>query len=169
MAGKNSVLLSAKHFENPFMRGFLSNLYLRPSCYHCRCKNGVSQSDLTIADYWGIHRLMPDFDDDKGVGLVLLNTGKGTSLFHTLDMETRISTLGDAMRFNGGFKEDARQNPKRKDFFTVISTGKTVEEAVGICLYVPMFVRLWRWGKRKAKACATKALRMYYNILPSSK
>ena len=168
-ADKNSVLLSAKHFENPFMRGFLSNLYLRPSCYHCRCKNGVSHSDLTIADYWGIHRLMSDFDDDKGVGLVLLNTGKGESLFHALDMETRISTLGDAMRFNGGFKEDARQNPKREDFFAAISTGRTVEEAVEICLYVPMFIRLWHWGKRKVKACVTKTLRMRYNILPPNK
>lgn len=67
-ADKNSVLLSDIHRENPFMRGFLSDIYLRPSCYECKCKNGVSHSDLTIADFWGIDRLMPDFDDDKGVG-----------------------------------------------------------------------------------------------------
>lgn len=59
------------------MRGFLSDIYLRPSCYECKCKNGVSHSDLTIADFWGIDRLMPDFDDDKGVGLVLVNTTSG--------------------------------------------------------------------------------------------
>ena len=33
------------------MRGFLSDIYLRPSCYECKCKNGVSHSDLTIADF----------------------------------------------------------------------------------------------------------------------
>ena len=42
-ADKNSVLLSDIHYDNPFMKGFLRNVYLRPSCYRCKCKNGVSQ------------------------------------------------------------------------------------------------------------------------------
>ena len=117
MAGKNSVLLSGIHRENPFMKGFLSDVYLRPSCYRCRCKNGVSHSDLTIADYWGINQLMPDFDDDKGVGLVLINTEKGKAVFDTLNMEVRTSSLEDAKRFNGGFKEEVKVNPKRSRFF----------------------------------------------------
>ena len=32
-ADKNSVLSSDIHYDNPFMRGFLSDIYLRPSCY----------------------------------------------------------------------------------------------------------------------------------------
>lgn len=116
-ADKNSVLLSGIHRENPFMKGFLSDVYLRPSCYQCRCKNGVSHSDLTIADYWGINQLMPDFDDDKGVGLVLINTEKGKAVFDTLNMEVRTSSLEDAKRFNGGFKEEVKVNPKRSRFF----------------------------------------------------
>ncbi len=116
-ADKNSVLLSDIHYKNPYMKGFLADVYLRPSCYQCRCKNGVSHSDLTIADYWGINQLMPDFDDDKGVGLVLLNTEKGKAVFDHLNMEIRASSLGDAMRFNGGFKEEVKVHPKRSRFF----------------------------------------------------
>lgn len=52
-ADQNSVLLSDIHDDNAFMKGFLSNVYLRPSCYTCKCKNGKSHSDLTIGDYWG--------------------------------------------------------------------------------------------------------------------
>lgn len=68
---KNSVLLSDIHRENPFNVRFLSVIYLRPSCYEGKCKNGVSHSDLIYADFWGMIRLMPDFDDDKrgGVGI----------------------------------------------------------------------------------------------------
>ena len=32
-ADQNTVLSSDIHYDNPFMRGFLSDIYLRPSCY----------------------------------------------------------------------------------------------------------------------------------------
>ena len=155
-ADKNSVLLSAKHYENAFMRGFLSDIYLRPSCYHCRCKNGVSHSDLTIADYWGVNHLMPDFDDDKGVGLVLVNTEKGKSAFERLDMEVRPSTLEDARRFNGGFKEEMKVHPKRERFFRDLSEGKSVTEAVERALHVPLYRRVWRKVKKRIGTFFTK-------------
>ena len=151
-ADQNSVLLSVMHRENSFMRGFLTDIYLRPSCYRCLCKNGVSHSDLTIADFWGINWLMPDFDDDKGVGLVLVNTEKGKEIFNTLDMEIRMSSLEDAKRFNGGFKEVVKVHPKRDKFFYLIDEkGYTVEKAVGACLYVPRYKRMLQCGKRKVK------------------
>ena len=143
-ADRNSVLLSAMHKDDAFMRGFLSDIYLRPSCYECKCKNGVSHSDLTIADYWGINRLMPEFDDDKGVGLVLVNTGKGKAVFEGLDMETRTSNLADAGHGNGGFKEKVKMHPKRGAFFKDLSRGKTVSDAVDHALHVPICMRLLR-------------------------
>ena len=71
---KKPAPLSCPFNEDAFMRGFLANIYLRPSCYGCASKNGVSHSDLTIGDFWGINRIMPDFDDDKGVSVVMINT-----------------------------------------------------------------------------------------------
>ena len=156
-ADKNSVLLSAKHYENPFMRGFLADVYLRLSCYECRCKNGVSHSDLTIADFWGIDRLMPDFDDDKGVGLVLVNTAKGKAAFGELDMESRSSSLADAMRFNGGFKEHIKLDKKaRASFYRDIAHGISVGHAVDKCLYVPLWLRMARKAKRLVVRTAKK-------------
>ena len=123
-ADENSVLLSDIHKVNPYMRGFLANIYLRPSCYQCKCKNGVSHSDLTIADFWGIWRLMPDFDDDKGVGLVLVNTEKGSDIFDKLNMDIAKLTLEDAKRFNGGFKDEFLVPSKRLLFFNIFSQNK---------------------------------------------
>ena len=151
-ADKNSVLLSDIHRDNPFMRGFLSDVYLRPSCYRCKCKNGVSHSDLTIADYWGISRLMPDFDDDRGVGLVLVNTSAGKEAFAALDMEVRQSTLEDARRCNGGFKEAVAKHPKREMFFHSFARDTSVAQAVDVVLYIPRY----RSAFRKAKNVAVK-------------
>lgn len=33
--------------------------------------------DITIADYWGIEKVAPEFDDNKGVSLVLVNNEAG--------------------------------------------------------------------------------------------
>ena len=141
-ADKNSVLLSDIHRDNSFMKGFLADVYLRPSCYQCKCKNGTSHSDLTIADFWGIQNLMPDFDDDKGVGLVLVNTDKGKEMFDSLDMEIRQSSLEEAKRFNGGFKEFVTMHPKRKFFFKNIAGRMEVSESVRRTLYISLCRRI---------------------------
>ena len=146
-ADKNSVLSSAIHDTNPFMRGFLTDIYLRPSCYACKCKKGASHSDLTIADFWGIDTVAPDFDDDKGVGLVFVNTSKGNDHFSRLDMETFPSTLQVAIQHNGAFNGSTKAHPKRAKFFSLIAEGKTVEQAVAACLHIPFYRRLVTLGK----------------------
>ena len=52
-AEKNSVLLSEDLHTNLFLKGFLADLYLRPSCYACPVKKLKSGSDLTIGDFLG--------------------------------------------------------------------------------------------------------------------
>ena len=37
--------------------------------------------DITIADYWGIEKAAPEFDDNKGVSLVLINNEAGERAF----------------------------------------------------------------------------------------
>ena len=137
-ADNNSVLSSDIHSDNPFMQGFLSNIYLRPSCYDCKCKNGVNHSDLTIADFWGIQNVTSDFDDDKGVGLVLVNTQKGKEYFELLGMDVRKSSLEIVHQFNGVFCKSVNKHPKRSLFFTLISDKKTIKEAVYICSIIPL-------------------------------
>lgn len=63
------------------MKGFLSDLYLPPSCYECRCKNGISHSDITIRDYWGVKEVDKELDDDRVLSVVMLNTEKGQEFF----------------------------------------------------------------------------------------
>ena len=152
-ADQNTVLSSDIHSTNPFMRGFLSDIYLRPSCYACKCKNGVNHSDLTIADFWGINQIAPEFDDDKGVGLVLLNTKKGEEYFSELSMDILPSTLDQAHFYNGGFNEHTKAHPKRDQFFFLIENGKSIKAAVEKCLRLPFMQRVVRMAKRMVKKC----------------
>ena len=76
---KNQHVMLQPFSDNHFMRGFLANLYLRPSCYACPFRCGKSGSDITLGDYWGVNMHHPEFDDDKGVSAVIAYTDKGLS------------------------------------------------------------------------------------------
>ena len=146
-ADQNTVLSSDIHYDNPFMRGFLSDIYLRPSCYECKCKNGVNHSDLTIGDYWAARVTDQDFDDDKGVGLVLVNTSKGKIYLDELGMTVRKSTLEKAHLCNGGFNENTHVHPKRAKFYGLIQNGVPVTIAVDKCLKISLLYRCLGKGK----------------------
>ena len=68
--------------KDTYMNAFLENLDLRPSCYDCRFKSVPKWgADITIADFWGVSKVMPEMNDKKGTSLLLLNTDKGARLF----------------------------------------------------------------------------------------
>ena len=83
--------------ENPYFRGFLGNVYLRNSCYQCKYKTVCRSTDITLADYWGVHLLFPLMHDDIGTSLVLVQSPKGKwimskSLENNLfEMQTNIT------------------------------------------------------------------------------
>lgn len=100
----NTVLLSETHQKNPFMRAFVSNMILRPSCYTCKSKGGKSGSDITIADFWGIRNIRPDFDDDKGISAVIINNEKNDFILDGLNNIEKINCkYEDILRYNPSY------------------------------------------------------------------
>lgn len=96
---------------------FYSHLILRPSCHTCPFTSIKRVSDITIGDFWGIDKVMPDFDDNKGVSLVLLNTKKGLELFNKVknDLIVRESNTKDCLQPQ--LMYPSKPNPKREQFF----------------------------------------------------
>ena len=52
----------------------------RPSCSACRFTDTRRVSDVTIADCFGIEKYAPEWNDARGVSLILTNTAKGEEL-----------------------------------------------------------------------------------------
>lgn len=67
--------------DDPFMLGFLRDTYLRPSCHACRFSRLPRVADISLADFWGVGDHHPEWDDDKGTSLVLVQTEKGRKAF----------------------------------------------------------------------------------------
>ena len=103
--------------NNTFMRMFLRNYCLRPSCYTCRVKQN-KVSDLTIGDFWGIERVSPEMDDGKGTSLVIVRTKKGERLFDDIKQKIEYKEVSyeDAVRSNSA-EYSSVVRPKERDFF----------------------------------------------------
>ncbi|MBR1569651.1 MAG: Coenzyme F420 hydrogenase/dehydrogenase, beta subunit C-terminal domain [Bacteroidales bacterium] len=57
---------------------FYRHLMLRPSCSVCPFASLSRPSDITMADCWGVEKVLPGFaDDNRGCSLLLANTEAG--------------------------------------------------------------------------------------------
>lgn len=123
--GKNTVLFSYSQtfHENAFMRGFLRDLYLRPSCHACPAKELKSGADLTLGDYWGIGSLMPELDDDKSVGVVIVNSERGENLLGQIEVELHEAPLEDVAMKNPSLLHPVGIPANRAAFFAIRQGG----------------------------------------------
>lgn len=93
---------------------FNSDLALRPCCYNCQYTSIHRTADLTIGDFWGIEKTMPEIEDNKGTSLVLVNTAKGKDVFNEVKKDLNIweSNTTDCLQPNLQFptkRPDNRQ------------------------------------------------------------
>ena len=81
---------------------FLKDYILRDSCYRCNYASTKRVSDITIGDFWGIEKTIKNFDDKKGVSLVLINTEKGKAIFDKVSDKFNLieSNIEDCMQNN---------------------------------------------------------------------
>ena len=132
--GETLFLTAHQRFGAPkrqetYMRLFLNNVSIRPSCADCAFNNKHSLADITIADYWGVDKQFPEFDDDKGVTLVLINTVKGQQLFDDVkSAASLISTdFAKGAQYNVAVSKSLGLHPKRQYFFDNLDR-KTLKE-----------------------------------------
>ena len=166
MDGKNSVSKSPINpqeisliepfCDNIYMKGFLMNLYLRPSCYYCQAKAGKAHSDITIADYWGIQNYYPQLDDDKGVGLILINSSKGDKMYNSLHLNSIQTTYEEGFSANPVI-EHSVSVPKYRSLFWVLYP-KIGLDAVDIIIDKTK-PSLFRRGLSFAKRCLKRLIR----------
>ena len=107
-------------YHDAFLRGFLRNLFLRPSCHQCKYANLDRVADITLADFWGyIETSNRNKDDDKGISMVMINSNEGEKLF--LKAKKRLKTwekpLEEAINGNPALRECFPVATNREDFW----------------------------------------------------
>ena len=104
--------------EDFYLRSFIMDMDLRPSCYHCDFKQIHRQADITLADFWGIDCMDTDWNDDTGVSLVMIHSEKGWKLMNAVDvdLEVRSVSLTDALACNPSMTQSVWKPALREHF-----------------------------------------------------
>lgn len=106
--------------DDPFMIGFLRDLYLRPSCHACRFSRLPRVADITLADFWGVGGHHPEWDDDRGTSLILVQTRKGQKAFDVCRefLTVHEANLLQGLRSNPCICGSVAPGEKRASFFS---------------------------------------------------
>ena len=89
----------------------------RHSCGVCHYTNTTRPSDITLADFWGLEKCVPGFnDDDKGVSLVFLNTEKGKKIFEDIKDELKVRKATPSTEKQPNLLHPSAIHPKRMKF-----------------------------------------------------
>lgn len=122
----NGDVFYEKHGENIYMKGFLKDLYLRPSCYDCKFKTLQRASDITLADFWGVEKIIPDMNVDKGVSLCWTSSEKGNRVLADVLEQTDYYEvkLKEAVRHNSSAVKSVNMHKNRDKFFEGLNNSE---------------------------------------------
>lgn len=144
-------VVSERCDNNIFMKGFIYNLYNRPSCHHCPAKKFTSGSDIMLADYWGIEKFYPELDDNKGTSLVITKSEKGEFLFSNIKQQFKYqqTDFKTVECRTETFYTCSSPHYKREDFFKKV-TIQNIEKLINKYLKhsYPISIRITRFIKR---------------------
>lgn len=138
---EKTITLLCPASENQYMNAFLSDLILRPSCSSCKVKSCSSQSDITLADFWGIWNINSEMSDDKGTSLLLVNTEKGVLELPSDEYVRYAKAQYDSVKtYNKAYIISVTPHPKREVFFEQLQKTNNVIKLIDKTL-APSFGR----------------------------
>ncbi|MBR4994532.1 MAG: Coenzyme F420 hydrogenase/dehydrogenase, beta subunit C-terminal domain, partial [Alistipes sp.] len=126
MNNNKAGILSYNHLNDPYMRLFLTNHSLRPSCYCCPGKAGKSGSDITIGDCWGIGRISKTLNDDKGVGVCVMHNNNDILDTIISSSQHLILSMDYLAKYNKSYYYSSLMPYERKKFFETITSTNSV-------------------------------------------
>lgn len=116
--------------EDIFVKGFLQNLYLRPSCYECRHRGFDRPADVTLADFWGVQNVMPELFDDKGTSILVIRNELVEKILDGNSENLTVKELSEEIvrKTNTAIEKSCTPHPRRGEFFA--TEYKSVTKAI---------------------------------------
>lgn len=118
------------HFMDSYMRLFLSDICLRPSCYECEFKSMDRTSDITLGDSWEIDKLLPEFNDDKGTSVIIIHSNSGANIFEKIcgDLNYKEIDLDEILPKSENSRKSVEAHINRKKFFKAFAKGESINK-----------------------------------------
>lgn len=119
--------------HDTYMRGFLRNLYLRSSCYHCNYRKQNRITDITLADFWGVDNVIAEMNDHRGTSLVIVQSDKGYDLLYHIDCKKIKCEYEDVIKYNRSYLKSPAIHKNRDEFFKRMAENEHIEKIILEC------------------------------------
>lgn len=121
-----------KQVTNEYVRGFHRSLYARESCGDCRFSKLPRPGDFTIGDWWGVNKYNPDFNDNKGTSLLLVNNHDKPDIVETVRATARLfePVPLEYIGGNGHINNSLKLPQSRSRFLAMLRTGIPLSKAL---------------------------------------
>lgn len=86
-------------------------IIFRDSCYNCKYTTTNRESDFTVGDYWGVENYFPQYDDNKGISIILVHSKKGEALLSEIKQNNTLVNISVKQALQPNL-----QNPSSKSF-----------------------------------------------------
>lgn len=121
--------------EDIYMRGFLGTVYSKEACLNCQFKNSDSNSDITLADFWGAEVFESDLIDNKGLSLMIVNSKKGLSVTESISEKIviRETDFNNSVKYNQRYLSSANGSPFMNEFASLFESGNYKKAFMKYC------------------------------------
>lgn len=86
---ENNEIFELPFSKNSYLTAFNNGLSIRESCYNCKFATLPRVGDITLADFWGIESILPEFNDKKGISLILINNDIGKQIIKNINLNLK--------------------------------------------------------------------------------
>lgn len=118
-----------------FYRGFVTDCFLRRSCYDCHAKGDSHIADITLGDFWGVQNFCDQMDDNLGTSLVILNSEKGKALFQNISSDLKYQQVDfkDAVKYNPSYNNSSSKIVNRDRFMKGFHKKQIISQLEKYC------------------------------------
>lgn len=138
--------------QDLFMRTFVHDaLSMRPNCQNCQFRSTHHISDFTVGDFWGVEKVNPAMDDNKGLSALFVNTDKGRDVFYKIKcvLDSFITTPEDIVAGNFSVLKPMKTHPQQEEFMDCVEKNGLLYAAYKYSSYNKKLMRQIRIAKIK--------------------
>lgn len=106
-----------KRMSTVWRQIYHTDLCLRPSCTNCHYSTVNRRADITTGDAWGIKKVRPEFNDNRGVSLTIIQSEKGEQLLSYMKSVCDVESIEQEKMLQGCLVHPAKPTGNREQFW----------------------------------------------------
>ena len=130
----SSKVLNESISCNAYMQAFISGLSAYESCLNCIYKADDVVADIQLGDFWGIEKILPEIDDNRGLNACIVRSEAALRLLENAEIDMWSVSAEDIQNGNPMLIRPVSPNMEARKKFLSLYKENGVRAATDIAL-----------------------------------